>query len=143
MYKFRTLKKHIIENMSNADSATYLQSDRKNVTKTGKILIKFYLDELPQLFNILQGEMSFVGPRPRIPSVYEKDLSLGYTALRYLRGGITGLHQLTKATSLEDLPRRSEEYYNHCKTYTPIGLLQHDLEIIFNTIKVVIKAEGL
>ena len=63
-YKFRTMKTHRKELESNL-------SHDEMVTKVGKILRKTSLDELPQLFNILKGEMSFIGPRPWIPEYYE------------------------------------------------------------------------
>jgi len=142
IYKFRVLKQCVIEKMTESDSATFLQANPENVTRTGKILIKFYFDELPQLFNILSGQMSLVGPRPRISLVYQSDLKNGYVALKFLRGGITGPHQLSKGTPDLSL-HRSEEYYNRCKTYAPLKLLIYDLSIILRSPLKIAKAEGL
>jgi len=142
MYKFRVLKQCVIEKITESDSATFLQTNPENVTHAGKILIKFYFDELPQLFNILSGQMSLVGPRPRIPFIYQSDVKNGYAALKFLRGGITGPHQLSKGTPDLSL-HRSEEYYNRCKIYSPLKLLIYDLSIILRSPLKIMKAEGL
>lgn len=142
MYKFRVLKQCVIEKMTESDSATFLQTDPKNVTCIGSILIKVYFDELPQLFNILFGKMGLVGPRPRISRIYQSDVKNGYVALKFLRGGITGPHQLSKGTSNLSL-HRSEEYYNRCKIYGPLKLLIYDLSIILRSPLKIMKAEGL
>ncbi len=142
LYKFRTLKMDAINKMTETDSATFLQNNNKNTTRTGKLLIKVYFDEMPQLFNIVAGKMSLVGPRPRIPQVYEEDLRNGYTALQYLRAGITGPHQVTKGKrncSLE----RSEEYYRKTMEYGSFKLLVYDLGIMVRTIFTVLQAKGL
>jgi len=144
MYKFRTLKTSVIEKMSPTGSATFLQTNRSNTTRTGKALVKFYLDELPQLFNILKGEMSLVGPRPRIASVYEKDLKNGYSGLKFLKGGITGLHQLSKgASNFSVNPDKSEEYYSKYKSCSAFQLLMYDINIMHRTCFKIIKGEGL
>ena len=87
LYKFRTM------NLNTQDIPTHLVS-KNNISFTGRLLRKSKLDELPQLFNVLKGEMSFVGPRPCLPSqlklIKERD-KLGL--FEYLPG-ITGLAQI-------------------------------------------------
>ena len=142
LLKFRVLKPCVSSAMTEKDSATFLQFETENTTWTGKLLIKFYLDEVPQFYHILTGRMSFVGPRPRIPSVYEEDLQEGFMALRYLRGSITGPHQLAKG--IEDNPRYlSEQYLEKCRTCTPVELLRYDLSVMYKTIFKNLKGEGL
>lgn len=142
LLKFRVLKTSVSRKMTENDSATFLQFETENTTWTGKLLIKFYLDEVPQFFHILMGRMSFVGPRPRIPSVYEEDLQEGFTALQYLRGSITGPHQLAKG--IENNPRYlSEQYLEKCRAYTPVELLRYDLGVMYKTIFKNLKGEGL
>ena len=89
LIKFRTLKIGTPSIASHKINSRY-------VSNTGKILRKFKLDELPQLINVLKGEMSLVGPRPYLP--IQKDLIKGrdkYNLYRF-RPGITGLSQINK-----------------------------------------------
>ena len=73
-----------------------MESDPANVTKVGAVLKKFYFDELPQLFSILTGDMSFVGPRPWPLEAYYEELEKGIFRKRLIRPGLTGLVQATK-----------------------------------------------
>lgn len=85
MYKFRTLKGNYINPITTEKT--------HNVTLVGKLLIRYKLDELPQLFNILNGEMSFVGPRPDV-SGYADELVGEDRIILTLNPGITGPAQL-------------------------------------------------
>ena len=87
LIKFRTMS------IGTKSCATHLL-DNSRITKLGKILRKTKLDELPQLFNVLKGEMSLVGPRPSIPTQFEViDMRRKYGLYNYLPG-ITGLSQI-------------------------------------------------
>ncbi len=78
LYKFRTMKMNAesevekLKRLNEADGPVFKIKDDPRITKVGKILRKFSLDELPQFFNVLKGDMSLVGPRPPIPSEVEK-----------------------------------------------------------------------
>lgn len=88
VYKFRTMKENV-ENRSVTD-------DDDRITKPGKILRKIRMDELPQLLNILKGDMSFVGPRPEMlenVNEYEKQLPEFRYRLR-VKAGLTGYAQI-------------------------------------------------
>ena len=87
LIKFRTMT------IGTESCATHLV-DKSRVTKIGKILRKTKLDELPQLWNVLKGDMSLVGPRPCLPSQYELiKIRNKYNLYNYLPG-ITGLAQI-------------------------------------------------
>lgn len=73
-----------------------MESDPANLTRVGAVLKKFYLDELPQLFSILRGDMSFVGPRPWPLEPYYEELEKGVLRKRLIRPGLTGLVQANK-----------------------------------------------
>jgi len=73
-----------------------IESDPDNVTNAGSVLKKFYLDELPQLFSILKGDMSFVGPRPWPLEPYYEELEKRIFRKRLIRPGLTGLVQANK-----------------------------------------------
>jgi lipopolysaccharide/colanic/teichoic acid biosynthesis glycosyltransferase len=106
------------------------------VTRVGKLLRKFSLDELPQLINVLKGDMSLVGPRPCLPYEYEiyKDW---YKKRTFVRPGITGLWQVTgrSEVSFEDMILL-DLYYIYNKSFVM------DLSILYETIFVVLNKRG-
>ena len=142
LYKFRTLTTSALQKAATEDSVWFIQFDKKNTTTMGKILIQCYLDEMPQLLNIYLGQMSFVGPRPHVLPIYEEDVSNGYVALKYLKGGITGLAQISKG-KVKNLMPLSEEYLALCNSYGPVKLLKYDLRIMWKSVFKLMKAEGL
>lgn len=86
VYKFRTMTEERDENGN-------LLPDEKRITKVGKILRATRLDELPQLINVIKGDLSLIGPRPVPPEVFNSaDFFKGKRT--YLRPGITGLAQI-------------------------------------------------
>jgi lipopolysaccharide/colanic/teichoic acid biosynthesis glycosyltransferase len=143
LFKFRVLTASAVQKVAEENSVWFLQFEKKNTTIIGKILIQCYLDEMPQLLNIFLGQMSFVGPRPRIPPIYEEDLAKGYSALKYLKGGITGPAQLAKGLVEDSGLAFSEEYLKRYNSYSPLKLLKYDLGILWKSVFKLMKAEGL
>lgn len=106
------------------------------ITRVGRFLRKSSLDELPQIFNVLKGEMSIVGPRP----VVKDELALyGRNSHAYLamRPGITGLWQVSGRNQVDYDDRIAFD-----KAYRETCSLKHDLAIIFKTFKVVLVRNG-
>jgi exopolysaccharide biosynthesis polyprenyl glycosylphosphotransferase len=113
-------------------------TDDPRITKVGKILRRFSLDELPQFLNVLSGEMSVVGARPVVPEEldkYYREIALTYCAMK---PGITGLWQVSAREKAVDYPSRVEldrQYILNCSIWM-------DLKIILRTIWRVICAKG-
>lgn len=114
-----------------------LLSDEKRLTKTGKFVRSTSIDELPQLINVLRGDMSLIGPRPLLPqylSLYSKEQARRHD----VRPGITGWAQVNgrNAISWKEKFELDVWYVDHCS-------LKLDLKIIFITIKKVFVREGI
>ena len=129
VWKFRTMKKgtpHV--------AAAKLEKPVAYMTRTGAFLRRSGLDEIPQLFNILRGEMSFVGPRPLIPEEEEiRQLRLEYHVYA-VRPGLTGLAQIHGLNNLSD-----PEKARYDKQYVETRSFWLDIKILFQTIFVVLK----
>lgn len=122
--------------------AVWAQKDDPRVTRVGAVLRKFRIDELPQAWNVLKGEMSFVGPRPeRPPFVADLEARLPYYQERHVvKPGITGWAQINYpyAASVEDARNKLEYDLYYAKNYTPFL----DVLILLQTLRVVIWSEG-
>lgn len=130
MYKFRTM---IVEQYD-ADGNEIMSEDR--ITKVGRILRKTSLDELPQLFNIFNGTMSIIGPRPMLD--YQAPRCIGDEFLRFkMRPGLTGLAQVKGRNNIiwEERIQYDIEYVN---TFT----FWRDIVILFKTVLLVFKKSG-
>ena len=108
------------------------------ITKSGRFLRKTSLDELPQLFNILSGSMSFVGPRPLIPEEKEIRALRREYGVYSVRPGMTGLAQVNGRDKLS-----IEEKALFDKEYVDKQSLWLDIKIMFKTVKVVLCREGI
>ena len=127
MYKFRSMRTETESDMSHA-----VKNDDR-CTKFGSFIRKFSIDELPQLFNVLKGNMSLVGPRPEIPfyvKEYRKSVPL-YMVKHYVKPGITGWAQVNDLrgsdTSIEDRIKHDIYYIEHWS----VGF---DIKILFKTL---------
>lgn len=130
MYKFRSMT-------SETDEEGNLLPDEVRLTSFGKKLRATSLDELPELFNILKGDMSIIGPRPLL--VHYLPLYNGFQKHRHdVKPGLTGLAQVSGRNTLswEDKFKKDVEY---TKEYS--FLL--DTKILFMTMKAVLKKEGI
>lgn len=137
-YKFRTMRAD-----AEADTgATWAQDDDPRITKVGKFLRKSRLDEIPQLWNVLKGDMSLVGPRPERPEFtdYLSREIPNYHLRHTVRPGITGWAQIRYkyASSLEDAREKLRYDLFYIKNMS-IGL---DLLVFLQTIKVILFSEG-
>ena len=127
LYKFRTMS---------ADNDVHDFTKHDQHTKIGKILRKTSLDELPQLLNMMKGEMSFIGPRPWITDYYENMTET--QRHRYcVRPGLTGLAQVNGRNAITIFDK-----INYDLTYIKNYSLRQDIKIVFLTIKAVFGCKG-
>lgn len=139
---FRIIKFRSMQMDAEKNGAMWAKANDPRVTKFGKIIRKIRVDELPQLWNVLKGEMSFVGPRPERPVFVDKLVkSLPYYSLRHkIKPGITGWAQVRYAygASEEDALRKLEYDLYYLKNIS----FSLDFWIIFQTVKTVLWQKG-
>jgi lipopolysaccharide/colanic/teichoic acid biosynthesis glycosyltransferase len=106
------------------------------------VLKPWYLDELPQLVNVLRGDISLVGPRPWPPEMVERQIATGHDYRNHVIAGLTGPAQVTKGGErlYEELDR---EYVRLCRTLGSWALLRYDVWILAQTVRVMARGEGL
>ena len=141
LLKFRTLRADVQERA--AGHARLLEADPSNLTWLGRRILKpWYLDELPQLWNVLRGEISLVGPRPWPPQLVEEQRAEGLTYRDEVPAGLTGLAQLTKGSNrlYADLDLA---YVEHTRTLGNWALVRYELGILARTVAVLARGEGL
>lgn len=122
---------------------TKLESQRQNFLPVGWWLKKFYLDEAPQLWNVLKGEMSLVGPRPANLENYQKLIKQGIYTKKAMRAGLTGYFQSYKGNNIRSDMEMDTEYIEFCRAHSAWQILWQDLKIIWRTIIVVLKHKGV
>ena len=141
-YKFRGMvadaeaRLHEVAHLNEVDGPIFKSRRDPRVTRVGRVLRRTSLDELPQLWNVLRGDMSLVGPRPPLPTEvtryepWQRDRLL-------VPGGITGLWQVSGRNLLgfEDMVRLDLEYITRWSLWL-------DLRILLRTILVVLTARG-
>ena len=133
MYKFRTMQMNTPEIHSND-----LKNADTYITKVGKILRKYSLDEFPQIINILKGEMTLVGPRPALENQDKLIFLREKKNIFSLVPGITGLAQINGRDNLtEEKKIEYEAIYMQKKSFL------FDLIILLKTISVVVKSKGI
>ena len=136
MYKFRSMKVNAPD-IRNEDGSTFNSDDDPRVTKVGKILRKTSIDELPQIINVLKGDMSFVGPRPS--PLGNKDLyPKKYFRKFDVRPGITGYNQaLLRNKSTMEQRVANDLYYVENLSF------KLDLKILLMTIISVLRTKNI
>jgi lipopolysaccharide/colanic/teichoic acid biosynthesis glycosyltransferase len=134
MFKFRTMR----EGAENDTGAVWSSEDDMRITRVGRMLRKFRLDEIPQLINVLRGEMSIVGPRPERPELHaELEIRVPFFGERLnVMPGLTGWAQVRYpyGNTIEDAARKLEYDIYYIK-YLSLSL---DLQIVLRTLRIVL-----
>lgn len=139
MYKFRSMvvnADQLLENLKNqneVDGAMFKMKHDPRITKVGHFIRKHSLDELPQLVNVLKGDMSLVGPRPPLPAEVKQYTEYDKQRL-YVMPGCTGLWQVTERNNVgfDKMVKLDLEYIKNAS-------FMYDLSIIFKTIEIMFK----
>ncbi len=138
MFKFRTMQ----VDAEHGTGAVWATQDDPRVTVVGRFLRQFRLDELPQLINVLTGDMNLAGPRPERPAIFNqlRDQIPNYQLRQKARPGITGLAQISQKydSTIEDVRRKVEydlEYIQRASVW-------EDLKIMAKTIPVILFRRG-
>ena len=142
MYKFRTMyvdaEKRLKDLMkyNEADGPLFKMKNDPRITRVGRLLRKFSIDELPQIINVLKGELSLVGPRPPIPSEVEKYDEWEMKRMN-VKQGITGLWQISGRSDLsfEEMARLDLYYIQNWS-------IEMDIKILLKTIPIVLFGKG-
>lgn len=135
--RFRMIKlRTMVKDAEHIGAGLYFEKDDPRFTQVGLFLRRFSLDELPQLFNVLSGDMSIVGPRPTLRMIVER-YPADYAEINLVKPGLTGLSQVSGRNELTRSRRMAlDKHYAH---YWSVPL---DLWIIARTFAVVLTAEG-
>lgn len=133
IYKFRTMK----NGTRNAATHDLVESESA-VTRSGKGLRRLSLDELPQLVNILKGDMSFVGPRPLIPEETEIRVLRRARGVYSVRPGVTGWSQVNGRDLVDNETKAQMD-----QEYVQRRSLLFDLKILLKTVVVVLRRDGI
>ncbi len=146
LLKFRTLRRPALDRQRDGEAhARLLEKDAENLTWAGRRVLKpWYLDELPQLFNILRGDMSLVGPRPWPPSMVQDQIAAGHDYRNQVMPGWTGPVQVQKGIVEPDgYTRLDLAYVDACRCWSGLRLARYDLGILWRTVKVLARGDGL
>ena len=138
IYKFRTMR----VDAEHHSGAVWAQQRDPRVTSIGRLLRQYRLDELPQLLNVLQGEMNIVGPRPERPTIFAelREHIAEYPLRQRAKPGITGLAQINHHydRSLEDV--RTKVHYD--LEYIRRQSVAEDFRIMLKTVPVILRRRG-
>ena len=144
--KFRVLRTSALADLARnpGSYARQYEQDTSNLTWAGSIIKRIYADELPQLFSVLRGQLSLVGPRPWPVSMVEKQVADGYDYRLRTTAGWTGPAQVRK-----DLGKKGEstrldlQYVDLCRTLGGLKLVRYDLGILRQSIATMLRGRGL
>jgi lipopolysaccharide/colanic/teichoic acid biosynthesis glycosyltransferase len=138
IYKFRTMR----VDAEKDTGAVWAQQEDPRVTPVGRVLRQYRLDELPQFFNVLRGEMNIVGPRPERPQIFARlrEDIVEYPLRQRAKPGITGLAQINNKydACLDDVRRKVDFDLRYIQRQS----VSEDLKIMLKTVPVILFRRG-
>ncbi len=137
MIKLRSMQMNAPD-IRNEDGSTFNASDDGRVTGIGRLLRKTSLDEVPQVFNVLRGDMSFVGPRPNLMTMPFERLSAPEKKRVRVRPGITGYNQ----AYFRNAASAKQKYENDCYYVDNVSFML-DTKIMLRTLMTVLRRENI
>ena len=147
IYKFRIFKRNALTkamNDSRIIQTKTLEEAKGTMTAVGKLLKQIYLDETPQLWNVLKGDMSIVGPRPTNPEKYQKRVADGGVSKTILKAGITGYFQSHKGVTLTKNQETLDMEYAYFVQNSPgWKVVLYDIKILLISMLTILRAEGI
>lgn len=140
MLKFRIIRVSMLRQYMAEhplDSVRLLERKAENLTRVGKILRRIHADQLPQVVNLLKGEISLVGPRPYSEHEWELRPSVRIMAREKLKGGLIGPYQAVNDAAVggSAANEADTEYFDFAIRASPAGLLARDIRIIVQGLK--------
>lgn len=139
---FRIVKLRSMRTDAEKDGAKWAEENDPRITRLGRFIRKVRIDELPQVWSVLTGQMSFVGPRPEVPQFVDdlQEQIPFYGERHMVKPGITGWAQINYpyGASTEDSRKKLEYDLYYAKNYTPFL----DLVILLQTVRVILWPEG-
>ena len=145
LLKFRTLRLDVLARIDSESHARMHEGDEENLTWAGRRLLKpWYLDELPQIWNVLRGDMSLVGPRPWPPSMVAAQVAKGFTYRNEFVAGWTGPAQVAEGRHRAGRLRGARHRVRpRMSRRRPLRIVRGDLALLWRTVVVMAKGEGL
>lgn len=144
LLKLRVLRREAVaEALRRYGQVRPAEADPESLTAAGRLLKRFYLDELPQLWNVLRGDMSLVGPRPWPPPMVREQERQGLAYRALVQAGWTGPAQVRKGVPGIRFADLDLAYVEACRSWSPWRLVLYDLGILLETVRVLVRGQGL
>lgn len=145
LYKFNIFNHRVVETYRQQNKFIHTKELERNgyLIVVGKVLKQIYLDELPQLYNVLRNEMSLVGPRPLNPEVFAQLELSGIPPQALILGGMTGNFQSFKDTKGVSATVLESDYLRRYLQGRGWIIVCIDIKIIIRTLKVLLRAKGV